>query len=271
MRTKNIVFGAVMLLILWGWWADASSEIADVFISDAQRGRMAIAGAWGDSFGPFNALVSTAGFVTVLATLMMQSKALRDQAADLHRQRFESSFYELLRLMRQLRGEISFQHSKDYIAALKAKSPIAKAVPNPRFSGMKAVQQTIREIVFWIIQGKIGTKPSKEKISAIYMEKIHGTSEATFAPYFRIIYSILAKIKNDKVLTDEEKENYSNLLRSQLTTYEITLLAINALAPVAKDLAQLIAHFRMLKYLPENAMRRRLINLYPPEAFAPRS
>ncbi|MBZ9648640.1 putative phage abortive infection protein, partial [Sphingobium sp. 3R8] len=48
------------------------------------------------------------------------------------------------------------------------------------------------------------------------------------SPYFRIIYTILYRIKSDKYLIDKEKFQYSNLLRSQLTSRELTVLALNA-------------------------------------------
>jgi hypothetical protein len=262
-----------LTLLFWGWWGDYSYSIAGFFVGEADNDQMAKAGAWGDSFGAFNALISTVGFVTVFATLRLQARSIKDQANDLHRQRFEATFFELLRVMRGLREEVSFQHSKEYVASKQVK----KARPNftalttgTNRKDIDAISHANQEFVFWLIQIGRANNPTLEDMVNTYMRRIHSRSEATMAPYFRIIYTILYRIKNDTVIPDADKRYYANLLRSQMTTFEITLMAINALAPVAKDFSELVTHFRMLKYLPENAMRRRLERFYVAEAFAAR-
>jgi hypothetical protein len=114
-RTSTIVFLSALLLLAWGCWADYSPAIARHWIGEFSDKQLQRASNLGDSFGPFNALVSTIGLAAILGTLALQARALRERRADLHRQRFESTFFELLRLLRELRNEISFSYSKEYI------------------------------------------------------------------------------------------------------------------------------------------------------------
>ncbi|MEJ7925628.1 putative phage abortive infection protein [Sphingobium sp. AN641] len=254
-KPSVIVFGLIMLLMFWGYWGDYSYAIANFFIGEATKEQVEKAGTWGDSFGAFNALISTIGFITVLATLLLQARSIKDQANDLHRQRFEATFFELLRVMRGLREEVLFQHSKDYVASRKEKKGTSSLVPittGIKRKGIDAISHANQEFVHWLIKLGRANNPTIEDMINTYMRRIHSTYEATLAPYFRIIYTILYRIKTDPIIPEADKRYYANLLRSQMTTFEITLMGINALAPVAKDFSELVTHFRMLKYLPDN-------------------
>lgn len=133
------------------------------------------------------------------------------------------------------------------------------------------IMRAVIELRFWLKrEGIVGSAATKERLSEVYLKRIHGRFESTFGPYFRLIYTILSRIKEDKVLSPGDKNRYANLLRSQLTSYEISLIAINGLAPLAKDLSALLTEFRLLKYLPNGTLRRTLETVYDQQAFAAR-
>ncbi len=85
--------------------------------------------------------------------------------------------------------------------------------------------------------------------------------------YFRLIYTILKRIDRDSVLSDAEKIAYANLLRGQLGSPEVNLLALNGLTPASKDLADFLNRFRMLKYLTDDLIRELVAPHYSREAF----
>lgn len=267
-----IVFALVIAAIVSAGvgWALFSDKIFEEFFGNADLARV---GQWGDSFGPFNALISTFGFSAVLATLILQSRSVRDQARDLHRQRFESSFFELLKLMRELRNEVEFRFSKEYSDSRNAirstsVSFLSKTVGIKK-TGHGGIVAAVQEIRHWL--GKEISRPDlKEFLTEVYLKRVHRRSESSLGPYFRIIYTILMRLRENDILSAREKIQYGNLIRSQLTSHEITLLAINGLAPISKDLSSLLIEFRMLKYMPEGTMRRALENTYPQEAFMAR-
>ncbi|WP_405049507.1 putative phage abortive infection protein [Rhizobium sp. BK176] len=70
---------------------------------------------------------------------------------------------------------------------------------------------------------------------ALYRKRVHVRYESTFGPYFRLLYTILWRLRDDKKLTPEEKRRYGNLLRGHLTSFEVAMAGLNGLMPRAKD------------------------------------
>ncbi|WP_277971177.1 putative phage abortive infection protein [Sphingomonas echinoides] len=271
MRTFGILaFAATVLIALWTFWALDGVDIAAWWL-DHRALTIQEAGSWGDSFGAFNALVSTFGSAAVLATLWLQTKSLNDQARDTHRQRFESSFFELLRLVREVRSEITYSYSVEYIEMSNITKSVFGTDKEPisrTYRGHEAIRSAVVELRYWVAPGR--SARTKDSLIKIYEQRIPGSNEASLGPYFRLIYTILHRVSFDKYLLQNEKNEYGNLLRSQLTSEELSLIAVNSLAPFAKGLADLIREFRLLKYLPPSSLRRRLVPLLGDEAFASR-
>lgn len=265
MRARLIIPVLAFLLLGWLMWANLSTTLARDLASDTNH--MELAGQWGDSFGAFNAFASILAFTILLATLLQQAKATAEQAADLHRQRFEGTFFELLRLLRVVRAELRFRYSEEYIFDQETKGTMVSKLD--RKSGL-AVRAGVKEFTFWLVKTGVHKKPTRDDVVNIYMRRVHSRHEPTWGPYFRVIYSILARLRDDAILSEEERIRYANLVRGQLTSYEISLVAINGLSPISNDMEQLLTRFRMLKYLPDNATRRRLKGIYSPVAFRPR-
>lgn len=254
---------AALILLLWLAWAFWSHSLASWATDGAVT---ASAGTWGDSFGAFNALFGALGFSAVLATLIIQSFALRTQQKDQHLQRFDTSFFQLIALMRELRAEIRFAYTAEYLKESSAKLPARRIK-----YGAEATTAALTEMRFWLLQRRtVSGKFTKEEIASVYNTRIHRRYESRLAPYFRLIYAILSRIKDDLQLSDQEKASYGNLLRGQLTSHEIALMAINGTSPVSKDLSDLIEYFHLLKYLPDGKTRRMLQDVYEVPAFASR-
>jgi hypothetical protein len=142
------------------------------------------------------------------------------QTADLHRQRFESSFFELLRLMRELRAEVHFVHSAEFDKSHADGFSAGSITVHKSSDGLEAFTQSVLEIIYQINLNKVADG-DRDGLIKIYLDTVHRTSEATLGPYFRIIYTMLYKIRSDTTLIYKEKCFYGNLLRSQLTSREI--------------------------------------------------
>lgn len=220
-------------------------------------------GQWGDSFGALNALMSTFAFAAVFYTLRLQQRQIIETQRDQHIQRFESSFFEVLRIFREARENFQYKYTAEYIAIHQ---PGAKNAIN---SGLEAVRRANFEML-WALRGAPMDKINQPYVSSVYENAILKRFESTTAPYFRLLYTILFRIKNDDKLTASEKRRYANLFRSQLTSHEVALAGFNGLNPVSKDLADLITEFRLLKYLRPEFGRGFLERCYPGEAFADR-
>lgn len=259
-----IVFLAAVAWMYWaatsdGWaiWAGAA-EVSGSVVPAAT----AAAGAWGDSFGPFNAFFAAVGSGAVITTLYLQHRALKEQRRDIHIQRFEETFFELISLMRELRENLRYRQTEQM-----RQSGNGKYYTEKTRTGHNAIKYAFYEVRHWII---INGKYTRGVVADEYDRCVHRRYESRFAPYFRIIYTILNNIKQDTVINDKQKAYYGNILRSQLTSYEIMLLAFNGASRISKDLSDLIEFFRMLKYVPPGRGRIILRNVYDEVSFMPR-
>lgn len=247
------VFSAV--LVLWLMWAfHPYIKNKSGFDWDA-----ATSGQWGDTFGALNALFATFGFAAVILTLRLQQKQIKDAQDEQHRQRFESSYFELTKLLREIRNEARFRHTKEFLAVYP-KWDVQRTGPN-------AFKYACLEVFFHIRNDKL---LSKEGAGRVYENCVHNRFEDVFGPYFRVMYTIIYRIKTDSVLTQDDRHRYGNLLRSQLTSYELALAGLNGLSPVSKDFSNLLMEFRMFKYLPTGGRMRALKRYYAKQAFMAR-
>lgn len=255
----TLIFTFVFLA--WLFWASLVDGIG-YFIAD-RRNREEL-GQWGDSFGGFNALFGALGSAAIFLTLYLQYKSLEQQRKDSYYQRFEGKFFEILALIRQLRSELYFNQSRE-MKQHKNK----KLVSMKGQTGFEAIKFAYFEVRHFVIAELRDRKSDdvKKIASDVYLRRIHNRFESRFSPYFRLIYTILSTIWNDKVLTFEEKCYFGNIIRSQMTSHEIYMLAINATAPVANDLDKYIVRFRLLKYVPSGPNRALLKMIYRKEAF----
>jgi len=241
-----------------------------------------VLGQLGDTFGALNALFSALAFVAVLYTLKQQkddvARQLEQQRQDLtrqrsqirsaerdqHLQRFERTFYELLRLLREARDDVEFRYSRDFLQEA-ASTDRGSA---DRVEGTEAFKRANFEVRHWAGRANLQSGSiSSEALAEIYMKHVHGRYESTFAPYYRLLYTLLLRIQEDEVLDPVQKHRYGNLLRSQLTSHEVAMCAYNGLAAVSGRFKSLIVEFRLLQYLPDEFGRKRLQLHYPSAAF----
>ncbi|WP_420822084.1 putative phage abortive infection protein [Sphingomonas montana] len=111
---------------------------------------------------------------------------------------------------------------------------------------------------------------TKKDLARLYRVRVHTRFEARLGAYYRVIYTILRRVSEDSVLSDSDKRGYGNLLRSQLQSQEVLLLALNGLTGMSNNFSDYLIEFRIMKYLPSITMRRILLAGYPKEAFEAR-
>ena len=169
-------------------------------------------GQWGDTFGALNALFAAAAFIGVISSLALQrqqfarqqeaierqQREIADAQAEQHRQRFESSYFQLIDLLRKLRGEITFAYSNKY----RELNEIGKQ----HFEAQGAVQAAVHEMRYWMItDGATLAGNTQESVAERYETHVHAHNEDGLGPYFRIIYTILRRVLDDRILTTAEK------------------------------------------------------------------
>ncbi|WP_019564368.1 putative phage abortive infection protein [Agrobacterium sp. 10MFCol1.1] len=270
MKKSWVILLGTTAALIWAAWV-AQKWIFAMFGADWSVTNL---GAWGDTFGALNALFSAFAFIAVLFTLKQQRDELGRQQKqilaaerDQHVQRFEQTFYELLRLLREARSDVRFSHTDQYKALFSGPMPNSAS----EFQGAEAFAHANFEMIYCI--GKLNPATQAElaeQLAETYMTAVHLRYESSFAPYYRLLYTILLRIHEDSVLIDKEKHRFGNLLRSQLTSHEVALCCYNGLSAVSGSFKQLLLEFRIGKYLPEHFGKVDLKRVYDPKLFSGR-
>ena len=72
--------------------------------------------------------------------------------------------------------------------------------------------------------------------------------------YFRNLYNF-AKVIDESEISEKDKNMFMNILKAQLSTYELALLFYNCLSPYgSKKFKPLVEKYQMVKNLPERVL-----------------
>jgi len=214
-------------------------------------------GTFGDMFGAVNALFSGLAFVGVIFAILLQSNELKLQRKELKftrnelegqklqleaqnstlkKQNFENTFFELLRLHNEITNSIDLV-AKD--------GKITKGR-----DCFKVFHNRFKEI--WgrnITQHKGDSEI--ERINNTYLA-FYNEHQSEIGHYFRSLYNIIKFIENSVV---DDKRLYTNLVRAQLSSYELTLLFYNTISDMGREkFMPLIVKYSLLKTLPRDEL-----------------
>lgn len=233
-------------------------------------------GVFGDSFGPLTSLFSGLAFAGLIITIIMQrdelslqrqelnltrdelsgqKEEMRNQNITLRIQRFENTFFKMLELLEASRNDISFSiPQRQSSSGRDAIKKIYEAFDdhyihswiNMDFSSKKVFREECRNI-----DGI--NKKYKEFYSKQYGDDLN--------QYFRTLYNILKLVENSDFL--DNRKLYTNLLRAQLSRYELALLFYNCLSDYGNlKMLPLVKRYDLLKHLDENTLPKENINIW---------
>jgi hypothetical protein len=230
-------------------------------------------GIFGDMFGAVNALFSGLAFVGFLYTILLQRADLKLQKHEhdlsraemaaqreqlvlqnetLRMQSFESTFFQLLRLQNDIVNAIDLTRTDTGEVTLKGRDCFR---------------------VFYASFCARWKEQRSEDAGATTLDRIRRTYlnfsaeiEAEAGHYFMTLYNILKYVDSSDVA---HKKRYTNLVRAQLSSYEVALLFYTCLSERgAAKFKPLIEHYAMLKMLPrDELLDPEHIALYDPAAF----
>lgn len=230
-------------------------------------------GIFGDMFGAVNALFSGLAFVGFLYTILLQRADLKLQKHEhdlsragmsaqreqlvlqnetLRLQSFESTFFQLLRLQNDIvnaidlarvdTGEITLK-GRDCFRVFYASFCARWKEERPEDAGPTTL----------------------DRIRRTYLN-FSAEIEAEAGHYFMTLYNTLKYIDVSEVA---HKKRYTNLVRAQLSSYEVALLFYTCLSERgAAKFKPLIERYAMLKMVPrEELIDPQHLALYDPAAF----
>lgn len=259
---KKLLTGiiAAFVVILWGTWFSAPWWMHRFNIN----WNLSEVGPWGDSFGVINTLFSGLAFIAVARTLMLQSDELARQQREIERQQrrldasdreaqieqFERTFFQLLGLFREARDEV-----------------VVRGPGGNFYRGREGFEQAYRHLMQGL-RGAFLFNPADEHLAQLiaeaYKDKVHTQSEQTLGPYYRLLYTLLRRISEQKILKDDEKAKYGNLIRSQLSSAEVVCVVANGLTKDANNFIDYLEEFRIPRYLPAGTYRDWIGKIYKP-------
>ena len=90
-----------------------------------------------------------------------------------------------------------------------------------------------------------------DRINKTYLA-FYDEHQSEFGHYFRSLYNIVKFVDNSQL---ENKKLYTNLIRAQLSSYELALLFYNSLSDMGfEKFKPFIEKYSLLKTVPKNAL-----------------
>lgn len=171
--------------------------------------------AW---FGDF--IGGCVGTIFALVGAFLLFETLKLQRQESYRQLFDSTFFGLLALHRE-------------VVATMSRDCLSTATKSSLQGQMHSDQSLYKR---------------KKEADAIYVG-FYMTYRDQIAHYFRILYRIFCFIEDSR-LAEAEKVKYAKMMRAQLSENELFLLYYNAFTPYGKQFQCLINEYNLLKHLP---------------------
>jgi hypothetical protein len=236
------VFGIYVAAVINGWWP---------FLGlDYQKN-----GQFGDSFGAFTSLFTALAFGGLLLTLWFQSKSLELAKADGQKQHFENILFRMLDIHNQIVRDIDLR-----------KVSTGKVIDMGRDCFLRYYTEDFR-VRYESTLNDSPTSAAQEIIDKAYTEFAE-QSRHNLGHYFRYLYNIFKFIRNAP-LTGSEKKVYSNIVRAQLSDYELVVLYYNCLTKSGRELFKpMCEEFALFNNLPKELLLDPAHeHLYAPSAF----
>ena len=200
-------------------------------------------GQFGDMFGAVNALFSGLAFAGVVIAILLQRQELKLQRKELKQtrqefqqqtfefeeqnktlsiQKFDNTFFNMLNLLASIIDGTHFKEDRG-----SELSPAIKSIRS------QAIDKHGRD-VFTYFREKLNPELCKANSIEEFSKKVNDfffcnpyRANNYVGHYFRVIYSTLKLIEQNRVLSFNERKSYSNILRAQLSNDELFLLFCN--------------------------------------------
>lgn len=230
--------GAVILIFLYaGFLVLVTSPIDKMTIANA--------GVFGDSFGVLTSLFSALAFAGVAFTLAMQRdqitiqkqelieqrKEIVDSRKEIHKQGFENTFFQMLKMHNQLISEITTHQTGTQGIITK--------------DGRSVIKDMEENLKIFLNQHIRGNENDLENIQLAF-NRFYMKSGFQLAHYFRFLYNIFRFLSDIDI---DNKELYVRLARAQISNQELFILYYNALTERGEKFQKYIIEFKLMDNL----------------------
>lgn len=261
-----LLLAAAVILI----WLTFPGWMNKVFLIPIDENTPGALGTFGDSFGVLNTLFSGLAFSGIIVSIFLQSKELKEtrgeikaqgaqfqlQTEALNKQVLESTFFQLLNLHNEITQSVSLEPSGYY------------SDQKPHITGRAALKELyINKFKSKIFIYELGLSDSDCPTDKNeYYLMFHEAYGSQLGHYFRNIYQILKFVDQSTV---QNKKFYTNLLRAQLSSYELALLFFNCISALGIErFKPLVEKYEFFEHLPRlDDMSNAEIRMYSKSAY----
>jgi hypothetical protein len=186
-----------------------------------------------EAFGGY--LGGVAGTIIGLVTLCTLAITWAQQVGDSeeasyaqHRQAFDSTFFRLLSRFSEIANSVH-------------------ALQNEGRSAFRALYNSMG----W----PVGQNADVRAAIADMHRLMYLPNEPELGPYFRTLYHVFKFIDEDRVLIEDDKIEYANIARAQLSKYELLMMFYNCLTDYGTKFKPLIERYGLLKHINKAELR----------------
>lgn len=267
----DVVRLVLILLVVLSIWSGAWYGI-DHFINidTGVTESIAARGQFGDKFGAVNALFAGFAFAGIIFTIFLQNreikqtkKMLEEQLKDSSRQRFDSTFFQLLTLHNDITSKLSDLEVRGRESFRAFHSRII--LSDSDFRCYPALQKLDREEIRRVKDSKSLSEDASGKLDSADISNLQASLEEgiaslenylddsltlqekkirqaytkaaelhvdNYSHYFRNLYHTLRFIRESPLIEDSERSRYAKYVRSQLSEPELVCLFYNSLTKI---------------------------------------
>ncbi|WP_058962303.1 putative phage abortive infection protein [Type-E symbiont of Plautia stali] len=207
-------------------------------------------GTFGDSWGALTSFFSALGFCGVLWTLKTQNESIRRVEIESSRKEkneakrdFENSFFNMLNLLQVIINDMRVVNkmSKDVLAEGRG---VFLYFYKPFRSKM------LREGEYRVsqISNQNELEISAKNIGLQYSHHFNNRSQ-NLSHYYRFLFNFY-KFIDESDIENEDKKKYANILRAQISNYELLMLFYNSLSENGEKFKSYFEKYEVLDNLP---------------------
>lgn len=216
------------LAVVNSWWPIAISTVSEK-------------GQFGDSFGLFTSLFSALAFGGILFTIWYQHDELQKSRDYSNTQNFESLLFNLLANHNSIIEDIDIHSVTDRALVASGRDCFHRYVVRhlkPSYKRLKNAAPDSDELDL-----------ARNSFGTIWLRHRHNLSH-----YLRFLYNIFKFIDSAEI-SPEMKKKYSNIVRSQLSDYELVILFYNCLHRNGSErFKPLIEKYAIFNNLPDDLL-----------------
>jgi Putative phage abortive infection protein len=158
-------------------------------------------------------------------------------------QAFDSAFFNLLERFSQVRDSVKLDYEVPTLLperGVEIRTVTAK--------GRDAIERMMSDRVFER-SGMDPNSPDRLAFLQSIFKEMYDLHESELGPYFRTLYHIFKFVDHGPKLTEQQKIDYANIARAQLSDVELFVIFYDGLTDLAAKFKPLIVHYGILKHV----------------------